>query len=173
MEITLRPWHIDDADELATLANNSNIAKFMANVFPYPYTIENAKTFIALANNSSNPSLPLSIRFAIIMDDQLVGGIGLHLQSDILRKNAEIGYWIGEPYWGKGIAGKAIPQIIEYGFQNMDIVRIFARIFGTNIASQKVVEKCGFILEGKYEKTLYKNDEFLDELIYAVRKKSN
>ena len=170
MEITLRPWHIDDADEFATLANNSNIAKFMANVFLYPYTIENAKTFIALANNSSNPSIPLSVRFAIIMDDQLVGGIGLHLQSDILRKNAEIGYWIGEPYWGKGIAGKAIPQIIEYGFQNMDIVRIFARIFGTNIASQKVVEKCGFILEGKYEKTLYKNDEFLDELIYAIRK---
>lgn len=165
MEVTLRPWHLKDANDLVALANNKNIAQFMADVFPHPYTIENGKTFIAFANSNPNSKI-----FAIILDEKPIGSIGLHLQTDILRKNAEIGYWIGEPYWGKGIASNAIKQIIEYGFQNMDIVRIFARIFGTNIASQKVVEKCGFILEGKYEKTLYKNDEFLDELIYAVRK---
>jgi RimJ/RimL family protein N-acetyltransferase len=99
-----------------------------------------------------------------------VGSIGLHLQTDILRKNAEIGYWLAEDYWGKGIVTDAIHQIVKYGFENLDIVRIFARIYGTNIPSQKVVEKCGFKLEGKYDKTLFKNGEFLDELIYAIRK---
>lgn len=165
MEITLRPWHINDATDLAELANNKNIAQFMADVFPHPYSIENAKTFIAFA--TSNPSSKI---FAIIVDGKPAGSIGLHLQTDILRKNAEIRYWLGEAYWGKGIITKVIPQMIDYGFKNMDIVRIFARIFETNKASQKVVEKCGFKLEGKYDKTLYKNGEYLDELIYAIRK---
>ena len=110
-------------------------------------------------------------KFVIIFDSKLVGSISLHLQTDILRKNAEIGYWLGEQHWGKGIITQAVPQMIDYGFKNMDIVRIFARIFGTNKASQKVVEKCGFILEGKYEKTIFKNNEFIDELIDTVRKK--
>lgn len=165
MDITLRPWHINDADELANIANNKNIAQFMADVFPNPYSVENAKTFIAFATLNPNSKI-----FAIEMNGKPIGSIGLHLQTDILRKNAEIGYWLGEAYWGKGIIAKAIPQIIDYGYKNMDIVRIFARIFGTNIASQKVVEKCGFILEGKYEKTIFKNGEYLDELIYAIRK---
>ncbi len=166
MEIALRPWHIDDANELAVIANNKHIAQYMADVFPHPYTIENAKTFIAMATNNPNSKI-----FAITIDGKPAGSIGLHLQTDILRKNAEIGYWLGEPYWNKGIITKAIPQMIDYGFKHMDIVRIFARIFGTNIASQKVVEKCGFTLEGKYDKTLFKNGEYLDELIYAIRKK--
>lgn len=169
-DITLRPWHINDAEELANIANNKNIAQFMADVFPHPYTIENAKTFIAFATSNPNPIAIGSKIFAIEMNGKPIGSIGLHLQTDILRKNAEIGYWLGEAYWGKGIITKAMPQIIDYGFKNMDIVRIFARIFGTNIASQKVVEKCGFILEGKYDKTLFKNGEYLDELIYAIRK---
>jgi ribosomal-protein-alanine N-acetyltransferase len=155
MKITLRPWHLDDVTDLVAIANNKNIAQFMADVFPHPYTIENGKTFITFANT---------------VDGKPSGSIGLHLQTDILRKNAEIGYWLGEQHWGKGIITQTIPQIIDYGFKNMDIVRIFARIFGTNKASQKVVEKCGFKLEGKYDKTLYKNGEYLDELIYAIRK---
>ena len=116
------------------------------------------------------PPIILTQKYLPIVDGKPAGSIGLHLQTDILRKNAEIGYWLGESYWNKGIITKVIPQMIEYGFKNLDIVRIFARIFGTNIASQKVVEKCGFVLEGKYNKTLFKNGEFLDELIYAIRK---
>ena len=165
MKIELRPWQINDANDLAILANNKNIAQFMADVFPHPYSIENAKTFIAFATSS-----PTSKIFAIIVDGKPAGSIGLHLQTDILKKNAEIGYWLGEDHWRKGIITKAIPQIIDYGFKHMDIVRIFARIYGTNIPSQKVVEKCGFKLEGKYEKTIFKNNGFLDELIYAIRK---
>ena len=171
MEITLRPWHLDDVNDLVAIANNKHIAQFMADVFPHPYTIENGKTFITFATSNPNPIAIRSKIFAIIFDSKPVGSIGLHLQTDILRKNAEIGYCLVEQYLGKGIITKMVPQMIDYGFKNMDIVRIFARIFGTNKASQKVVEKCGFILEGKYEKTIFKNNEFIDELIDAVRKK--
>jgi RimJ/RimL family protein N-acetyltransferase len=81
----------------------------------------------------------------------------------------ELGYWVAEPFWGKGIMTKAVLQMVDYGFKTFDITRIFARPFGTNIASQTVLEKAGFILEARLDKTLYKNGEFLDELIYAVR----
>ncbi|MBC7696351.1 MAG: GNAT family N-acetyltransferase [Burkholderiales bacterium] len=166
MQITLRPWHLDDLYHLVELANNKNIAMFMADVFPHPYTTENGKTFIGFATSSPNSKI-----FAIVIDGKPVGSIGLHLQTDILRKNAEIGYWLGEAYWGKGIIKNAIEQIVDYGFKNMDIVRVFARIYGTNISSQRVIEKVGFKLEGRFEKTIFKNNKFLDELIYAIRKK--
>ena len=170
MNIVLRPWHIDDLETLVSIANNQNIAKYMADVFPHPYSIENGNSFINLAINDAMKSPPTAVRFAITVNEKAIGGIGLHLQSDILRKNAEIGYWLSEAYWGKGVMANAVHQIVKYGFENLDIVRIFARIYGTNIPSQKLVEKCGFKLEGKYHKTIFKNNEFLDELIYAVRK---
>lgn len=165
MQITLRPWHLDDLDHLVAIANNKNIAKYMADVFPHPYTIENGKTFIGFAASNHNSKI-----FAITVEGKPVGSIGLHLQTDILRKNAEIGYWLSETYWGKGLIKNAIEQIVDYGFKNLDIVRIFARIYGNNTPSQRVIEKAGFKLEGRFEKTIFKNNEFLDELIYAVRK---
>ena len=163
--ISLRPWTSEDLPELVRMANNINIARFMADVFPHPYNNENGKAFIEFANSKT----PASI-FAIVMNDVPVGSIGLHVQADILRKNHEIGYWLGEEHWGKGIAVEAIRQITEYGFANLDCLRIFARIFGNNIASQKAIQKAGFVLEGKYDKTIFKNGELLDELIYALRK---
>ena len=78
-----------------------------------------------------------------------------------------------EPFWGQGIMTKAVSKIVDYGFKNLDITRIFARPFGTNIGSQKVLEKAGFVLEGKFNATIFKNGEYLDELIYAVRKPSS
>ncbi len=167
MEILLRPWHIDDLNDLVAMANNKNIAQYMADVFPHPYTEERGKAFIEFANSTKPQSI-----FAITVEGKPVGSVGLHPLTDILRKNSEIGYWLAENHWGKGIMTKAIKQIVEYGFANMDVVRIFARIYGTNIPSQKVIEKVGFKLEGKFEKTIYKNGEFLDELIYAVRKQT-
>lgn len=81
-----------------------------------------------------------------------------------------MGYWLAEPYWGKGIITGAVKEIVRYGFEMWDIDRIFARPFGLNIASQKVLEKCGFRLEAKFEKTYFKNNEFIDELVYAIRR---
>jgi len=108
--------------------------------------------------------------FAIEVNGIPCGSIGLMVQPDIHRKNAEMGYWLAEPYWGQGIMTEAVRQMIEFGFYNLDINRIFARPFSINIASQRVLEKAGMKLDGRFEKTLFKNGQYLDELIYAIRK---
>lgn len=164
MHFTLRPWALSDLDSLVRYANNPDIAKFMTDQFPHPYTPEKARGFIEFASTA----LPHRI-LAIDVDGQAVGGIGIHPQTDIHCKNAELGYWLGEPFWGRGIMTGAIRQMVEYGFKTFGITRIFARPFGTNAGSQRALEKAGFVLEGRFEKTLFKNGEYLDELIYAVR----
>jgi ribosomal-protein-alanine N-acetyltransferase len=165
MEFTLRPWKPEDLDRLVVIADNPKIAGNLTNKFPHPYTIEAGRAFIAMARKD----VPLHI-FAIDIGGQVAGGIGIHPQTDVQCKNAELGYWLAETYWGKGIVPKAILQMITYGFETFDIDRIYARPFGTNLASQRVLEKCGFVLEGRFEKTLFKNGQFQDELIYAVRR---
>jgi [ribosomal protein S5]-alanine N-acetyltransferase len=137
----------------------------MTDRFPHPYTKEDAINFIQMASSGTPPNI-----LAIEVEGKAAGGIGLHIQPDIYRKNAEMGYWLGEPFWGKGITTKAIIQMVDYGFHHWDINRIFARPFGTNKASQRVLVKAGFSLEGRFEKTLFKNEEYLDELIYAIRR---
>src|SRR5271169_3198310 len=103
MVYKLRPWEISDLECLVRYANNPNIAKFLTDAFPHPYTIENGKAFIEFANKEN----PIHI-FAIEINGQAVGGIGIHPQSDIHRKNAELGYWLAEPFWGQGMVTKAI-----------------------------------------------------------------
>jgi len=164
-DFKLRPWKLEDLDSLVKHANNISIAKFMTDGFPHPYTIENGKAFISFATKDT----PVHI-FAIDVNGQAVGGIGIHPQSDIHKMNAELGYWLAEPFWGQGIITRAIKEIIDLAFKTYDIDRVFARPFGTNKVSQRVLEKCGFILEARFEKTLFKNGEYLDELIYAVRR---
>lgn len=159
---------MDDLNDLVRYANNSNIAKFMMNQFPHPYTAERGKEFISFAMND----LPLHI-FAIDIDGKASGGIGIYPLADIQCKNAELGYWLAEPFWNKGIITQAIIRMTEYGFHHFDIERIFARPFGSNLASQRALEKAGFVPEGRFEKTFYKNGVYEDELIYAVRKRAS
>lgn len=166
MNFTLRPWTPTDIDSLVKYANNPNIAKFMTDKFPHPYAKENGEAFISFATKDD----PIHI-FAIDVNGEAVGGIGLHPKDDIERMNAELGYWLAEPFWGKGIITKAITQIVDFGFNTYDITRIFARPFGTNLASQRVLEKAGFKFECKFEKTLLKNGEMLDGLYYSIRRK--
>jgi len=163
----LRPWHISDLESLVKYANNWNISKNLTDRFPFPCTENDGKKFIEMATKQK----PTQV-FAIDIDAEAVGGIGIHPQEDIHRKNAELGYWLAEPFWGQGIVSEAIKQMIDFAFANLEIDRIFARPFGFNIASQKVLEKNGFILEAKFEKVLIKNDVRLDELIYALRRKN-
>lgn len=165
MQFQLRPWRPSDIDSLVRYANNPKIAANLTNQFPHPYTREAGEGFIEMTLKST----PTRI-FAIEIEGEAGGGIGLHTQTDIHLKNLELGYWLAEPFWGKGIMSAAIQQMVVYGFEHFDVNRIFARPFGTNIGSQKALEKAGFILEGKFEKTLFKNGEYLDELIYAVRR---
>ena len=165
MDFKLRPWLIADLDSLIENGDNINIARFMTDSFPHPYTRERAEKFIEMANSMK----PVNI-FAIDVNGIAVGSIGIHPQTDIMRKNAELGYWLGEKYWGNGIISRAIPLMVKYGFEHFDITRIYARPYSNNPRSQRVIEKSGFILEARIEKNIYKNGEFLDELIYAIRK---
>lgn len=161
----LRPWAQADRDDLARFGNNPGIAKNMTDQFPYPFTVEKAGAFIEYAAGNNPPNI-----LAIEINGQAAGGIGIHPQVDIYRKNAEMGYWLGEPFWGQGVMPRAISQMVEYAFEHWDINRIFARPFGTNLASQRVLEKAGFVLEARFEKTIIKNGEYLDELVYAFRR---
>jgi len=165
MEFTLRAWKTEDLDNLVKYADNIKIAENLTDGFPHPYTREKGIAFIEMASKS----IPITI-FAIDHNGEAIGGIGLHPQSDIHIKNAELGYWLAEPFWGKGIISKAVKQIVNYGFDHFEINRIFARPFGRNIGSQKVLEKVGFILEAKFDKTIFKNGQFEDEMIYAIRR---
>jgi RimJ/RimL family protein N-acetyltransferase len=166
MTFSLRPWTMNDLPSLVKYANNPKIASRLTDAFPHPYTKENGKAFIEMATKNS----PVNV-FCIDINGEACGGIGLHAQQDVHRKNMEMGYWLAEPYWGKGIITNAITQTVEYGFRNFDITRIFARPYGSNLASQRVLEKAGFKLEAKLERTLFKNGIFEDEFIYAVRRK--
>ena len=161
----LRAWTLADKEALTVYANNPLIAQNMMDQFPHPFTEEKAIQFIERVSSGVIPNI-----LAIEFDNKVVGSIGIHPLHDIERINAELGYWLAEPYWGKGIMKIAITKMVDYGFAKLDIVRIFARIYGTNIPSQKVIEKSHFKLEAKFEKTIFKNNEFLDELIYAIRK---
>ncbi len=165
--LKLRPWKIEDLESLIKYANNWNIAKNMTDKFPFPYSANHGNAFIEFATKDN----PIHI-FAIDIDGVAVGGIGIHPQDDIHRKNAELGYWLGEPFWGQGIISTAIKQVLSFAFETYDIDRVFARPFGTNIASQKVLEKNNFVLEGKFEGVLVKDGILLDELIYAIRRKN-
>jgi RimJ/RimL family protein N-acetyltransferase len=165
MKYKLRNWEISDLEKLVEHANNSNIAKWLTNQFPYPYTEIDGRAYIEMVMNDS-----INKVFAIDISGDAVGSIGIFLQSDVHCKNAEIGYWLSEKYWGKGIMTEAIKEIVEYGFKTFDIVRIYARPFSTNKGSQRVLEKARFRQEARLEKALYKNGEYLDEIIYSKLK---
>lgn len=161
----LRPWMRDDARALASIANNSKIATNLTNAFPHPYTLEHAESFIAMVM-----AHPIQRVLCIEVNGEVAGSIGLHPQSDIMERNMELGYFLGEAFWGKGIATRAVEDMVKYGFNHFDIDRIYARPFGSNIASQRVLEKAGFILEARFQRTIFKLGRYEDELYYAVRK---
>ena len=165
MEFTLRPVSINDLDSIMKYADNPKIADNLTNIFPNPYTEESGRGFIKFAS-SHDPKRIMAIDVA----GEFVGAIGVHPKDDIMVKNAELGYWLGEPFWGKSIMTKAIQQMVEYGFANFEINRIYAIPFGSNLGSQKALEKAGFKLEGRFEKTIFKNGRYEDELVYAVRR---
>lgn len=162
-EITLRKLKPFDKTQLAQLANNKKIWDNVRDQFGHPYTEKNAEEFIQRQANSDTEKV-----FAIDLNDELCGLIGLILQKDVYRKSAEIGYWIGEPFWGKGIVTKAIELIVEYAFEELKLIRIYAGVFEYNTASMKVLEKNGFQKEGISKKAVFKNGKICDENRYAL-----
>jgi RimJ/RimL family protein N-acetyltransferase len=162
----LREWNLSDATSLAENANNINIWNNVRDYFPYPYSEEDGKQFIEMVSNKPKPA----VDFAIVVDGKAVGGIGIVLQNDVERIGAEIGYWLGEKYWGKGIMTKAVGEMIEYAFLNFPLQKIYAPIFDFNIASQKVLQKAGFEREAILKQAAIKNGKVIDLHYYNLLK---
>ncbi|MEI7596722.1 MAG: GNAT family N-acetyltransferase [Bacteroidota bacterium] len=166
-KLKLRAFRNSDSKKLTELCNNRKIWNNLRDNIPFPYTKENADDFIQYCKIEAP-----QFTFAIEFNDEFVGTIGLIRQNDIYKFTAEIGYWIGEPYWGKGIATKAVRLITEYGFHKLGLVRIHTGVFDFNKGSQRVLEKAGFKLEGIFEKSIVKNDKICNEYRYAMINKN-
>ncbi|MFT3738248.1 MAG: GNAT family protein [Breznakibacter sp.] len=164
--VTLRPWQKHDILALAQLADNYKIAQNLRDSFPSPYTIADAQKWVAC--NLEYPE-PNPIR-AIDYNGNLVGCAAAFLKDDVLRKNAEIGYWLGEQYWGKGIATVAVGLLVDYLFNNFDVHRVYAEVFGYNQASCRVLVKNRFVQEAVLRECIYKNGKFHDNLVFALRR---
>lgn len=165
MVIVIRQWKNEDLQELVSQANNVNVWNNLRNYFPHPYTEEHGKAWLEKVVDA----LP-AINMAIEADGKLAGGIGLILNGDVYIKSAEIGYWLGEQYWGKGIATEAVRQMTEYAFYYFDLVRLYAEVFETNKASMRVLEKNGYYLEGVRRKAVFKNNVLMDDYIWVKLK---
>jgi ribosomal-protein-alanine N-acetyltransferase len=163
--IKLRALLKSDIKRLAELANNKKIAENLKDIFPHPYNENDAEFFINLTSQE-NPQ----VTFAIEFNGELCGVIGLVPQEDVYRKSAEIGYWIGEPFWGKGIAAAAVGLITDYGLNQLDFVRIHTGVFEGNTASMRVLEKCGYEKDGVFKKAIFKNGKILDEYRFSIIK---
>lgn len=159
----LRPWQLGDEESLALHANNRKVWRNLRDGFPHPYTIEDARDY--LRHCLENPTAP---RFALEVDGNAVGGIGLHPQQDVARFSAELGYWIGEAYWGRGIMTEAVKATTAYGLEKLGFIRIFAVVFEWNEPSMRVLEKAGYTLEGRHRKAVAKDGQTIDELLYAA-----
>lgn len=164
-KIKIRPWEIDDHENLVKFANNRKIWDNLADAFPHPYTKEDALQFIKKVNSNE----PLKV-FAIDLEGLAIGSIGIFQDQDIHRKNAAVAYWLAEPFWGRGITVQAIQLILNYAFVTFDITRIYAKPYGYNKASHRVLEKAGLTLELVIRNGVYKNGEYQDEYVYSILK---
>jgi RimJ/RimL family protein N-acetyltransferase len=159
---TLRPWRVGDEASLVRHANNRRVWRNLSRL-PHPYTREDADAWIATASVRSP-----AVDFAIVVDGEAVGGIGVELGRDVFIRSAEIGYWLGEAYWGRGIATEALRAMTEYAFATFDLCRLQAGVFEWNPASMRVLEKAGYTLEARHRKNVTKDGETIDRLVYAL-----
>ena len=164
-EIILRCLTKDDRSSLANLANNKKIWDNVRDFLPNPYTENDAEIFINLTTQEV-----IAMTFAIDYEGQFCGVIGLVRQTDVYKKTAEIGYWIGEPFWNKGIATKSVKLMTSYGLQSLDFVRIHTGVFEYNIGSMRVLEKNGYTKDGIFKKSIFKNGKIWDEHRYSIIK---
>jgi RimJ/RimL family protein N-acetyltransferase len=159
---TLRPWRVSDAASLVRYANNRNISRNLRDRFPFPYTAADAAAWTHRVVGEAPPR-----NFAIVVGGEAVGGIGVELRDDVFKRSAEIGYWLGEPLWGRGIATEALRAVTDYAFATFDIGRLEAGVFEGNAASARVLEKAGYILESRARRAVTKDGQTLDRLLYV------
>ena len=165
MKCTLRKWELSDAKDLAKTINNINIMNNLRDGLPFPYTEQDGIDFISSLMSKDKSD---TTEFAVVADNQPIGSIGITRRDNIYKKTAELGYYLAQEYWGKGIMTDAVRQICEYVFANTDIIRIFAEVYADNIGSCRVLEKSGFTLEGVMKNNAIKNGKVLDMKLYAL-----
>jgi RimJ/RimL family protein N-acetyltransferase len=161
---SLRGWRLLDKTSLAENANNINIWNNVRDYFPYPYSEKDAEQFIHKVMNKPKPSTD----FAIEIEEQAVGGISIIPQTDVQKITAEIGFWLGEKYWNRGIITNAVKQMLEHTFENFSFTKIFATVFEYNTASMKVLKKAGFVREAILKKSAIKNGKTIDLYYYGL-----
>ena len=161
----IREFQQNDVEALIKYANNYAVSKFMRDPFPYPYKKENAVQWIDYIKKND-----LTLSLAIANEMELIGGIGAIPYDDVHRYSAEVGFWLGEPFWNRGIISKALKTFCNYLFTNHNFNRLTANVFEGNEASRRVLEKTGFVLEGTQRKSVFKENKFVDHYIYGLLK---
>jgi [ribosomal protein S5]-alanine N-acetyltransferase len=159
----IRSWRRDDAPALARHADNRRIWRNVRDHFPSPYTLADADLWIERVLGGQPET-----QFAIEVGNQAAGGVGVFLQEDVARRSAEIGYWLGEPYWGRGIMTDVVRGFTAYAFDAYDLLRVYALVFEWNTASCRVLQKAGYELEGRMRRAVYKDGHVIDQFVYAV-----
>ena len=158
----LRNWQKEDAPPIARHANNRKIWANLRDAFPHPYRLADAETFLSMVSEQE----PITV-FAISHNHEAIGGIGLRMGEDVHRFTAELGYWLAEPFWDKGIMTQAVEKFTEYAFDHFNLYRIYAEPFAFNQASARILEKAGFAREGLMRANVFKDGKILDQLLYA------
>lgn len=159
---SLRHWTVRDKASLVRYANNRKIWMSLRDAFPHPYTEASAEAFLEMVGRQD----PVTF-FAIATSDEAIGGIGVSIGADVHRRTAELGYWLAEPFWGRGIVSEAVSAFTDYAFDQFDLVRIHAEPYAVNAASCRVLEKSGYVAEGLMRSNAIKDGRLLDQWLYA------
>jgi len=162
-DFTVRDARLEDALSIAAYADNPRVAANLRDIFPHPYYLEDAEGFLRHMMQQE----PATV-FAIATAAEAVGIIGLTLGEDVHRFTAELGYWLGEPFWGRGVMTAAVRVVVEHGFSEFGLLRIYAEPYVGNAGSARVLEKAGFEYEGRMRANVFKNGCVLDQLLYSV-----
>lgn len=160
---TVRSFLASDAPSVTEHANNRNVWINLRDRFPHPYSLRDAEEFLTKVIGATPET-----SFAIAVDGAAVGAIGFELGEGEFRGAAEIGYWLGEPFWGRGIATEALRAVSDYAFTTLGLHRIQAGVFAGNAASARVLERVGYVLEGRCRKSIIKAGQPTDQLVYAL-----
>jgi RimJ/RimL family protein N-acetyltransferase len=160
---TLRAWQESDEPSIVRYGNNKRVSRNLRDRFPHPYTLADAHAWVTAVSDES----PL-VNFAIDVDGEAIGGIGLVPQTDVFRCSAEIGYWLGEPFWNRGIATAAVVALTTYGFRQLDLERIHAGVYEWNPASMRTLEKAGYVREGVARRSVIKDGQLIDRVLFAA-----
>ena len=159
----LRPWRAGDKPSLVRHANNRKVWRNLTHMFPHPYTPAEAESWISIANEPSS-----SVHFAIVLKGEPIGGIGAITGEGIFERTAQFGYWIGEEHWHKGLATAAAGAMVAHLRSASAFVRLEAPVFEWNPRSMRVLEKVGFVREGVLRRSVFKDGELIDSVMYAL-----